>query len=76
MSKNKYQKPRGMQDILPGDQKLWEFITEKFVQASKNAGFARISTPVLESTQLFSRAVGEQTERRQHFAFGRRRENQ
>lgn len=62
MSKNKYQKPRGMQDILPGDQKLWEFITEKFVQASKNAGFARISTPVLESTQLFSRAVGEQTE--------------
>lgn len=62
MSKNKYQKPRGMQDILPIDQVLWEYITEKFIVASRNAGFKRISTPILEATELFSRAVGEETE--------------
>ena len=33
-----------------------------FSNASRNAGFERISTPILEPTELFSRAVGEGTE--------------
>ena len=61
MSK-KYQKPRGMQDLLPTDQKLWSFITETFVQICRQSGAERISTPIIESTELFTRAVGEETE--------------
>lgn len=62
MANKKYQKPRGMQDILPIEQRLWSLISSKFVKDSENAGFERISTPILESTELFTRAVGEQTE--------------
>jgi histidyl-tRNA synthetase len=58
----KYQKPRGMQDLLPEDQRVWSFITETFVEICKSAGAERISTPTLESTDLFTRAVGEGTE--------------
>ena len=58
----KYQKPRGMQDLLPEDQRVWSFITETFVDICKSAGAERISTPTLESTDLFTRAVGEGTE--------------
>ena len=58
----KYQRPRGMQDWLGEDQKLWGFITETFVDICKSAGAERISTPTLESTELFTRAVGEGTE--------------
>ena len=62
MSKNRYQKPRGMQDILPQDQMLWGEILDIFELSSRNAGFERISTPILEPTELFTRAVGEGTE--------------
>lgn len=58
----KYQKPRGMQDWLPQDSLYWEAITNVFVDVCKSAGLARISTPILENTELFTRAVGEQTE--------------
>jgi histidyl-tRNA synthetase len=61
MSK-KYQKPRGMQDWLPDDQKLWGYITETFIDICRSSGAGRISTPILESTELFTRAVGEETE--------------
>lgn len=58
----KYQRPRGMQDLLPEDQKIWSYITESFVDICKQAGGERISTPILESTDLFTKAVGEGTE--------------
>jgi len=61
MSK-KYRRARGMQDWLPEDQKYWGFMTETFVELAKASGAERISTPILESTELFTRAVGEQTE--------------
>jgi histidyl-tRNA synthetase len=51
-----------MQDILPAQQKLWQFALNSFVQLCEQAGLQRIDTPVLESTELFARAVGESTE--------------
>ncbi len=51
-----------MQDLLPADQRLWSYITETYVRICRDAGIDRISTPILESTELFTRAVGEQTE--------------
>lgn len=58
----KYQKPRGMQDWLPQDNMYWNEITNTFVEICQSAGLERISTPIVENTELFSRAVGEQTE--------------
>lgn len=58
----KYQKPRGMQDWLPVDSIYWNTITREFIKVCEKAGLSRISTPILENTELFSRAVGEQTE--------------
>lgn len=58
----KYQKPRGMQDWLPIDNMYWNAIVDIFTESCRNAGFKKISTPMLENTELFSRAVGEQTE--------------
>lgn len=62
MAKEKLQKPRGMQDILPSDQAYWQDITNVFSDIAQKAGYGKISTPILEPTELFSRAVGEQTE--------------
>lgn len=62
MAQPKFQRPRGMQDILPAQQKLWQFIVGNFVQICEQAGLEAINTPILESTDLFTRAVGESTE--------------
>lgn len=62
MSKYKFQKPRGMQDILPEEQVFWIDIKSAFSEIASRAGFEMISTPILENAELFTRAVGEQTE--------------
>ena len=66
MSKSKkersIQAPKGMQEILPEDQKYWRYITKKAENLLEFYGFERIETPVLESTDLFLRAVGESTD--------------
>jgi histidyl-tRNA synthetase len=62
MSQFKYQKLRGMKDWLPQDSEYWLAITNVFIDVCKSAGLGRISTPIIENTELFSRAVGEQTE--------------
>lgn len=66
MSKSKkersIQAPKGMQDILPEDQKYWRYILKKAENLLEFYGFERIETPVLESTDLFLRAVGESTD--------------
>lgn len=49
---------RGMEDLLPQDQKYWDYIqsiAEKYIDAF---GFKKIETPVLEHTELFSRGIG------------------
>lgn len=51
-----------MQDILPDDQKYWRHILKKAENLLEFYGFERIETPILESTELFSRAIGESTD--------------
>lgn len=53
---------RGMKDILPGEQKYWQFIRERAEKMARDYGFLRIDTPILEETSLFVRAVGKQTD--------------
>ena len=63
MAKSKtIQAPKGVQDILPEDQKYWRYILKKAENLLEYYGFERIETPILESTDLFLRGVGEATD--------------
>lgn len=53
------QPPRGMRDILPGDEIFWGAITEKAKALSQAFGYGRLETPILERKGLFVRGVGE-----------------
>jgi histidyl-tRNA synthetase len=48
----------GMTDILPEDQKYWDFVLEKFTKIIKPYSFSKIDTPLLEKSELFSKRVG------------------
>lgn len=59
---SKIQAIRGMNDILPADTPVWQYlerITERVVQSY---GYREIRMPVLEQTQLFKRSIGEVTD--------------
>lgn len=56
------QSVKGMHDILPEDQKYWRYIQKKAEGLFEFYGFERIETPIVESADLFLRAVGESTD--------------
>lgn len=56
------QSPRGMRDILPGDQPYWNQVRKVLARASQEYGFQRIDVPVLEYSNLFVRSIGEGTD--------------
>lgn len=59
MPKPLIQSVKGMNDILPDDQPFWQFILKKASAILADYGFEKIDTPIVESTQLFIRSVGE-----------------
>jgi len=59
MAKPSIQSVKGMNDILPADQPYWHFILKKAAAILSDYGFEKIDTPIVESTQLFLRSVGE-----------------
>lgn len=48
-----------MHDILPEEQKYWKYITKKSEPLLDYYGFEKIDTPVMESTDLFVKSIGE-----------------
>ena len=54
-----FQAPKGTHDILPEDQKYWKYIMKKAEHLLDFYGFERVDTPILESTDLFVKSVGE-----------------
>jgi histidyl-tRNA synthetase len=54
--------PRGTQDILPGTVEKWQYIEEKAKEICKNYQYKEIRTPVFESSELFTRGVGDTTD--------------
>ncbi len=63
MSKQpKLQAIRGAQDLLPDSSPLWRRIEEAARDVFGSFGFSEIRTPVLESTALFARSIGELTD--------------
>lgn len=55
-------KPRGTEDVLPSEVKLWQKIEETARECCDLFGYKEIRTPVFENTELFSRGVGETTD--------------
>ena len=60
--KDAYATLRGMKDILPSDQRYWDFITQRVYQLARDYGFQRIETPILEPASLFLRTIGNETD--------------
>ena len=58
----KYQAFPGMDDILPGEVEKWQWLEEKARTLFSVKRFREIRTPILEPTELFTRAIGETTD--------------
>lgn len=53
---------RGMKDILPGEERYWDWICQVVGRLARDYGFGWIETPILEFASLFIRGVGKQTD--------------
>lgn len=53
---------RGTRDLLPPDTALWNFVEETVRDVFRAYNFQEIRTPIFESTELFSRGVGDETD--------------
>lgn len=53
---------RGTRDILPPETAVWNFVEEKVREVFRAYNFQEIRTPIFESTELFARGVGEETD--------------
>lgn len=55
-------RPRGTNDILPGDSDRWRALEGIIHQICAEFGYQEIRTPIFEHTELFIRGVGETTD--------------
>ncbi|MFT4057968.1 MAG: histidine--tRNA ligase [Legionella sp.] len=62
MVSERIQAIRGMNDILPESTGLWRHIEKTFINCLLNYGYQEIRFPIVESTQLFKRTIGEVTD--------------
>lgn len=53
---------RGMNDILPADEPLWRRLEEAVAACMRAYGYQRVRTPIVESTRLFIRGIGQVTD--------------
>jgi len=57
-----YRSVRGMVDILPEDSFLWQQLEGVMAAVLQQYGYQEIRLPIIETTQLFSRSIGEVTD--------------
>ena len=58
----RFRTPKGTDDIMPPDSRLWRSLLRAWDILAERYGYAFVATPVFESTELFARGVGETTE--------------
>lgn len=58
----KLKSPTGIHDILPLDHEYHTFIKKVVRHRCRQAGFRRITTPILEFTEVFERGIGGATD--------------
>lgn len=57
-----FQKPKGTQDILPGEVEKWQTVEAKARDLCRRFNYKEVRTPIFEHTELFARGVGETTD--------------
>jgi len=55
----KYKTLKGLQDILPPEVSIWQHIEAKARNIFRAYGYQEIRLPILESTNIFVRSIGE-----------------
>lgn len=58
----KYSAPKGIQDILPPEISVWQRIEDTARTVFAKFGFNEIRLPIIESTDIFVRSIGEITD--------------
>ena len=63
--------PRGTKDILPAEATAWRWVLDTHRRVAESFGYRPVETPIFESTELFARAVGADTDivEKQMFTF-------
>ncbi len=57
-----YQRPKGTNDILPGESEKWQFIEETARLLFRDYQYQEIRTPIFEHYEVISRSVGDTTD--------------
>lgn len=55
-------RPRGTNDILPGEVEKWRYLEDHMRHICREYGYSEIRTPIFEHTELFLRGVGDTTD--------------
>ncbi|HZK18497.1 MAG TPA: histidine--tRNA ligase [Clostridia bacterium] len=55
-------RPRGTNDILPGETEKWQYIEKVFHDVCRRYGYKEMRIPIFEHTELFERGVGDTTD--------------
>jgi histidyl-tRNA synthetase len=58
----KIQAIRGMNDLLPADSSRWQHVEAVVMDILQRYGYQEIRFPIVESTELFKRSIGEVTD--------------
>ncbi len=58
----KIQAIRGMNDVLPSQTPVWQYLEERVRSLIQAYGYLEIRLPILEQTELFKRSIGEVTD--------------
>ncbi len=58
----KLQTVRGMRDILPEQSSSWQFLEQTARELFNSYGYKELRTPIIESTELFKRSIGDATD--------------
>jgi len=59
---NKIQAIRGMHDITPEEVHIWQAIEQQIRELVASYGYDEIRFPIVETTELFARSIGEATD--------------
>ena len=56
--KQSFQLLRGMKDVLPDEERYWQFIFSRVCDFARRYGYRRLETPIVEHANLYLRSSG------------------
>ena len=59
---HKFQAIKGVRDILPPESALWNRVEQAAREVFATYGYGEIRLPIFESTELFARSIGADTD--------------